>query len=57
LIDEINQAKKEQAEKNLPANIFTTYWVLKDAQIENVEEIAASMKEAFALYPHWTTSD
>ena len=57
LVNEINEAQKEQAEKNLPADIFTTYWILKDAQVENAEEIATSMKEVFALYPYWTTSE
>jgi type I restriction enzyme R subunit len=56
LVDEINEAKKEQAEKNLPADIFTAYWILKDEKIGNAEEMATSMKEVFALYPHWITS-
>jgi type I restriction enzyme R subunit len=56
LINEINEAKKEQAEKNLPADIFTVYWILKDEKIENAQEMATSMKEAFAIYPHWMTS-
>lgn len=57
LIDEINEAKKEQAQKNMPANIFTVYWILKDEQIPNPEEKARSMKTLFEAYPYWNTSE
>lgn len=57
LIEEINQARKEQAEKNLPPEVFSVYWVLKDEGIENPEGKAASMKTVFELYPHWSTSE
>lgn len=57
LIDEINKAKKEQDQKNMPADIFSTYWVLKDEQIEDAEEKAKSMKDIFELYPFWRKSE
>ncbi len=57
LVEEINQAKEEQAKKNLPANIFTVYWILKDEQIENPEETATNMTTSFETYPYWNTSE
>ena len=57
LIDEINKAKKEQAQKNLPAELFTIYWMLKDEKIEGAEYKARSLKTAFQKYPHWNISE
>jgi type I restriction enzyme R subunit len=57
LIDDINKARKEQAQKNMPADIFSIYWILKNDQIENAEETATSMKKIFEEYPYWSTSE
>lgn len=57
VIDEINQAKKEQAQKNLPAELFSIYWILRDQGIKNPEEKATSMKPIFENYPYWRTSE
>lgn len=57
VIDEINQAKKEQVQKDLPTELFSIYWVLRDQGIENPEEKATSMKPIFENYPYWRTSE
>jgi type I restriction enzyme R subunit len=57
LIDDINKARKEQAQKNMPADIFSVYWILKNEKIENAEETATSMRKIFEQYPYWSTSE
>jgi type I restriction enzyme R subunit len=53
IIEEINQAKKEQAEKNFDAQKFTVYWILKKEEIENAGELAVQIDGAFSQNPHW----
>ena len=53
IIEEINQAKKEQAEKNFDAQKFTVYWILKKEEIENADELAVQIDGAFSQNPHW----
>jgi len=53
VIEEINQAKKEQAEKNFDAQKFTVYWILKKEEIENADELAVQIDGAFSQNPHW----
>jgi type I restriction enzyme R subunit len=57
LIDDINKARKEQAQKNMPADIFSIYWILKNEHIDNAEEIATSMRKIFEQYPYWSKSE
>jgi type I restriction enzyme R subunit len=57
VIEEINKAKKEQAEKNMPADVFATYWILKTEGIDDAEEKANSMRDIFEKYPYWRTSE
>lgn len=57
LIEERNKAKKEQAEKNLPKELFSAYWILKNEEIEEPEEKASNMKPIFDKYPYWATSE
>ena len=53
IIEEINQAKKEQAEKNFDAQRFTVYWILKKEEIENADELAVQIDGAFSQNPDW----
>jgi len=53
VIEEINQAKKEQTEKNFDAQKFTVYWILKKDGIENADELAVQIDGAFSQNPHW----
>jgi type I restriction enzyme R subunit len=56
-IEEANRAKKEQAESNLPKELFSVYWILKTDGIQEPEEKASNMKPIFEKYPHWATSE
>jgi len=53
IIEEINQAKKEQAEKNFDSRKFTVYWTLKKEGIEGSDTLAVQVDEAFAQKPNW----
>ena len=53
LKEEINQAKKEQAEKNFDAQKFTVYWILKKEEIENADELAVQIDGAFSQNRDW----
>jgi len=57
IIEEINSAKKEQLEKDMPAEIFTIYWMLKKEGFEKPDTMANQMKEVLEKYPHWRKSD
>jgi len=59
LVSEINSARQEQAKRDIPAEAFAIYWLLKQdaASPEAAENAARSMKSVFAEYPHWRTSE
>lgn len=57
LIEEINAARKEQAEKKMPVEVFSTYWVLRKMGVEKPEDVATDMGKAFEANPHWKTSE
>jgi type I restriction enzyme, R subunit len=57
LTREINEARREQAERNISAESFTVYWLLKTAGVEAAESVAAKLQDTFARYPHWRTSE
>jgi len=56
LIEEINQARREAAEKDMRREVFAIYWLLKP-KVKNAEEIARETLEAFEKYPHWQASE
>ena len=56
LVAEINDARAEQQIKNLPMEIFTIYWVLRNEGISEPEDRANQMTETFQQYPHFRTS-
>ena len=53
IINEINQAKKEQAEKDFDVNTFTIYWLLKKSEMDKPDVLAVKINEAFGDYPNW----
>ncbi len=57
MIEEINKARKEQKEKNMSADVFTVYWLLKSKEYEASEEKAKQMQEVFDKYPSWKWSE
>ena len=56
LIEEVNQARKEQAEKDMPVEIFTIFWELKTRNIKDPEKKANNMQTAIKKYPYWQNS-
>lgn len=57
IIAEINAAQREQAEKGMSSDVFTTYWLLKQSGFGDAEAMANQMKEVFEKYPHWRKSE
>jgi type I restriction enzyme R subunit len=57
VIDEINAAKKEQAERDMPVEIFSIFWLFKNEGIDNPEDKANQMRRVLVQYPHWRTSE
>jgi len=57
IINEINEAKKEQIQKQMSPEIFTIYWILKRDNIQQAEDVAKKMAEVFKKYPYWRTSE
>jgi len=56
LVEEINRARKEQAESNMPVDVFTMFWILKTEGIDKPEEKANQMSEVLSKYPHYKKS-
>jgi type I restriction enzyme R subunit len=57
IIEEINDARKEQTEKNMSAEDFTIYWMLKSEGFKDAELMANEMRNLFEKYPHWQKSE
>jgi type I restriction enzyme R subunit len=57
LIAEINAAKKEQAERDMPVEIFSIFWLFKNEGIDNPEDKANQMSAVLFQYPHWRRSE
>ena len=57
LIQEINSARKEEIKKNMPVEIFTVYWVLRNEAVDKSEDKTNQMRAILAKYPHWRKSE
>jgi len=57
LIAQINTARKEQAERHMPVDVFSLFWVLRQEGVEKPEQIASQMGEVLKAHPHWATSE
>jgi len=57
VIEEMNEADKEQSQKKMPVEIFTIYWHFKQKGFANPEEMANGMRKIFETYPHWKKSN
>lgn len=53
IIKEINEARREQAEKDFDVNTFTIYWLLKKSGVEEPDVLAVKINEVFDEYPNW----
>ena len=56
VIEEINAAKREQAERGMPVEVFSIFWILKKEGIEQPEDKANQMRKVLEQYPHWRKS-
>lgn len=57
LISEINKARKERAEKDVPDEIFSIYWTLKMEGVDKAEERANGMLDVLKTNPHFRASE
>lgn len=53
IIREINQARREQAEKKFDANTFTIFWLFKRNGIPEPDTLAVKINGIFETYPNW----
>jgi len=53
IIREINQAHKEQTEKNFDVNTFTIFWLFKKSGISKPDTLAVKINGIFEDYPNW----
>jgi hypothetical protein len=47
IINEINQAKKEQAKKDFNVNTFTIYWLLKRSSVDRADTLGLNLRYIF----------
>ena len=57
IVEEMNEARREQAEKNMPVEVFAVMWLLKKEGVKDAERSANQMKDTFEKFPHWKTSE
>ncbi len=59
LVDDINQAEREQAERNISGVPFAILWLLKqeDVPLNEAERVAREMTNVLEQNPHWLTSE
>ena len=57
IVEEMNEARREQAEKNMPVEVFAVMWLLKKEGLKDAEGSANQMKDTFEKFPHWKTSE
>jgi type I restriction enzyme R subunit len=53
IIREINQARREQTEKNFDVNTFTIFWLFKRNGIPEPDTLAVKINGMFETYPNW----
>ena len=57
LIEEINTARREEAEKQMRKEVFTVFWLFQEAGVKNPETVARQMDEIFQKFPRWWRSE
>lgn len=53
IIREINQARREQTEKNFDVNTFTIFWLFKKSGISKPDTLAVKINDIFEAYQNW----
>jgi hypothetical protein len=54
LVNEINDARKQKAEKNIPDELFVVYWLFKDEGLPNPEALANELHDTFQEYRYFS---
>jgi type I restriction enzyme R subunit len=57
LVEEINDARKQKAEKNIPDEVFVVYWLFKEEELPNPEELANELHDTFKEYPYFADDE
>lgn len=57
IVQEINEATKEQAQKNMSTDTFTVYWILKQEGLSPAESVAKEIGKLFEEYNNWRNSE
>ena len=57
IIEEINSSRKEQEKRDIPAEVFSIYWILNNEGIKDSEDKANQMRSVLEEYPHWARSE
>ena len=57
IVDEINAARKERAERDVTDEVFSMYWVMKNDNVNDPEDRANYMGGVIDKYPHWRHSE
>jgi hypothetical protein len=53
----VEAARKERANKNMGLEVFTVYWIFKQAGLENPEEEANRLEPVFRENPYYKISE
>jgi type I restriction enzyme R subunit len=57
IITETNEAREERAEKDIPDEVFSIYWTLRQEGLESAEAIASEMLPVMEEFPHYDSSE
>ncbi len=57
LIEEFNEARKAQAEKDMTLDVFMVFWELKKRNIKQADKLANELRDVFDENPHWHESE
>jgi type I restriction enzyme R subunit len=57
IIEEINTARREQKEKNMSAEVYSIFWMLRNQKIDKAEDKANQLREILQKYPYWNISE
>ncbi|MBN2535023.1 MAG: hypothetical protein JXB88_19235 [Spirochaetales bacterium] len=57
IINDINQARQEQAKKDIPDDVFSVYWTMKTYGVDAPGKKANSMLPVLKQYPHYKDSE
>lgn len=53
LVEEYNQASREMQAKKMDAQVFSVYWVIKEAGVKNAEPVASQVAALLRRFPNW----